>query len=200
VRAVIAAAALSKLVNDDVKADPLGVGLLRRGREHRARDAVAPELGGTEPPRAPHLERMSAEARAKRRVHDQQTADAGRRLHAEMRGDLAAPGAARDEGLIEPERVEELKHGVGVGVGLHLAARRIALTEARAVDADRAPPIAKQGHQVGVQAVIAEQRRPQHDRRAGAFIREREGAETGGDSAEVGRCCHGWPSVADARR
>ena len=25
-----------------------------------------------------------------------------------MRGDLAAPGAARDEGLIEPERVEEM--------------------------------------------------------------------------------------------
>jgi hypothetical protein len=80
-----------------------------------------------------------------------------------------------------------------------MAARRIALTEAEAVGAQGAPPVAEQGHHAGEQPVVAEERWPQHDRCAPAFIGERDGADAGRGSAEVGRRCHGWHSVAVAR-
>ncbi|NBX34757.1 hypothetical protein EBR16_05275 [bacterium] len=56
--------------------------------------------------------------------------------------DVLDAGVAEDVELLD-QRVE---HDVGVDVGLHFSARRIALTETGAIDANRAPTVAEQGH------------------------------------------------------
>ena len=131
---------------------------------------------------------MSAKAWSEGGIHDQHPMDALRCPHTDVGGDLPAPRAPGDERLADSETVKNLKYDVGVDPGLDLAVRGIALAKSRAIDPKRAPPVVQQRDHVRVEAMIAEQRWPEHDWRTSALIFQCNGAKTGLDAAEVK--CH----------
>ena len=149
----------------DEGADPRRVLPPVHGCDHRARDAPPPEARCAEPPCAGDAERSPAVARCERRVHREDPAHALGCAHRRVDRDLPTPGAAGDEGPVEPERVHQLEHDAGVPVRLHVPPRRVAPAEARAVDADDPPGVGEQRDHRVEQAVVAEQRRPEQDRR-----------------------------------
>ena len=72
------------------------------------------------------------------------------RARRDMRGNLTAPGAARHDGLLEPKRVEDLQHRVGVCIGLHIAPRGVAPAESGTIEPQRTPSGPKGPHDLHI--------------------------------------------------
>ena len=100
-----------------------------------------------------------------------------------LHGDLPTPRAPRDEGRVDTEHVEHVHHGVRIDARLHVAARGIAAAEARAVDAERAPAVAEQPADMVEEPVVAEQRRPEHDRRPRTLVGDGDRADSRRDAS-----------------
>jgi hypothetical protein len=71
-------------------------------------------------------------------------------------------------------------------MSFNFALRRITLPKARAIDTEGAPLVSEKVHNMRVEAVIREKRRPENHRSSGALIEDCERTDPGFDTKWVG--------------